>query len=173
MPKRHEYFGLIVMFYSNEHEPVHVHGKFQGRESRAEILVINGEVIEIRYSDMSGRQPAPILFEMRYFEEVVSSRADEIVAKWIDYFVLNKSIAPERITRRLGNELQNNQCGECRIEKRAIIDLNIEFDDGVKQLVDFQPFLAHSRHPEIRAWLQPEKFAAFRIEFGELVWGDL
>lgn len=50
--------------------------------------------------------------------------------------------------------------------------LNIEFDDGVKQLVDFQPFLAHSRHPEIRAWLQPEKFAAFRIEFGELVWGD-
>ena len=21
---------MIVMFYSNEHEPVHVHGKFQG-----------------------------------------------------------------------------------------------------------------------------------------------
>lgn len=100
MPKLYEYFGLIVMFYSNEHEPVHVHGKFQGRESRAEILVIDGEVIEIRYSDMNGRQPLQSS-EMRYFEEVVSSKADEIVAKWIDYFVLNKSIAPERITRRL------------------------------------------------------------------------
>ena len=36
------------MFYSNEHEPVHVHGKFQGRESRAEIILINGVVQEIR-----------------------------------------------------------------------------------------------------------------------------
>lgn len=27
MPKLYEYFGLIIMFYANEHEPVHVHGK--------------------------------------------------------------------------------------------------------------------------------------------------
>ena len=32
MPKLYEYFGLIVMFYANEHEPVHVHGKCQGRD---------------------------------------------------------------------------------------------------------------------------------------------
>ena len=38
MPKLYEYFGLIVMFYANEHEPVHVHGKCQGRESKAEII---------------------------------------------------------------------------------------------------------------------------------------
>ncbi len=29
MPKLYEYFGLIIMFYANEHEPVHVHGKSQ------------------------------------------------------------------------------------------------------------------------------------------------
>ncbi len=34
MPKLYEYFGLIVLFYANEHEPVHVHGKHQGKESR-------------------------------------------------------------------------------------------------------------------------------------------
>lgn len=34
MPKLYEYFGLIVMFYANEHEPIHVHGKCQGRESK-------------------------------------------------------------------------------------------------------------------------------------------
>jgi hypothetical protein len=38
---------------------------------------------------------------MRFFEEIVSARAEEIVTKWIDFFVLNKSIKPERITRRL------------------------------------------------------------------------
>ncbi len=28
MPKIFEYLGIIIMFYSNEHEPIHVHGKF-------------------------------------------------------------------------------------------------------------------------------------------------
>jgi len=100
MPKLYEYFGLIIMFYANEHEPVHVHGKFQGRESRAEIIVLNGVVSEIRYSAVAGRDPLGTN-EMRHFEEVVSARADDIITKWIDFFVLHKSITPERITRRL------------------------------------------------------------------------
>ena len=37
MPKLYEYFGLVALFYSNEHEPIHVHGKFQGREAKAEM----------------------------------------------------------------------------------------------------------------------------------------
>jgi hypothetical protein len=57
MPKLYEYFGLIVMFYANEHEPVHVHGKSQGRESKAEIIIVNGLISEIRYSNVSGRVP--------------------------------------------------------------------------------------------------------------------
>jgi hypothetical protein len=100
MPKLYEYFGLIVMFYANEHEPVHVHGKCQGRESKAEIIVLNGVVIEIRYSEVAGR--APLEFrEMNYFQELVSARANDIVQKWIDFFVLHKPIKPERLTARL------------------------------------------------------------------------
>ncbi len=34
MPKIYEYFGLVILFYSNEHEPVHVHCKYQEKESR-------------------------------------------------------------------------------------------------------------------------------------------
>jgi hypothetical protein len=100
MPKLYEYFGLIVMFYSNEHEPVHVHGKCQGREGRAELIVLNGKVIEIRYSNVAGRQPLESS-EHKFFEEIVSVRANDIVEKWIDYFVMHKSIKPETITRRL------------------------------------------------------------------------
>lgn len=85
---------------SSSHEPVHVHGKSQGRESRAEIIVVNGVVSEIRYAAVAGRGSLDAN-EMRFFEEVVTARADEIVAKWIDFFVLHKSIKPERITRRL------------------------------------------------------------------------
>lgn len=100
MPKLYEYFGLVVMFYANEHEPVHVHGKCQGRELRAEIVVLDGVVADIRFGTVTGRLPLDA-HEARYFEEIVTARADDIVAKWIDFFVLHKPVRPERIDRRL------------------------------------------------------------------------
>lgn len=50
--------------------------------------------------------------------------------------------------------------------------IGLRFDDGKEQIVDFQPFLSHSSHPAIRAYLDPGRFAAFHVEFGDLVWGD-
>jgi hypothetical protein len=50
--------------------------------------------------------------------------------------------------------------------------LAISFDDGNKQEVDFKPFLIGAQHPEIRAFLDIGKFAVFRVEHGDLVWGD-
>jgi hypothetical protein len=57
MPKLYEYFGLIILFYSNEHEPIHVHGKYQGTESKAEFIIDNGQIVEIRYGAVRGRKP--------------------------------------------------------------------------------------------------------------------
>ena len=100
MPKLYEYFGLIIMFYANEHHPIHVHGKAQGREARAEITIVGGVVSGIEFREVTGR---PFLEpqEMRYFEEVVRARAKDIVSKWIDFFVLHKSVRPVTINRRL------------------------------------------------------------------------
>jgi hypothetical protein len=42
------YLGILLYFYSNEHEPIHVHGKKGEFESKAEFYIENGEVIEIR-----------------------------------------------------------------------------------------------------------------------------
>jgi len=50
--------------------------------------------------------------------------------------------------------------------------LSISFDDGTQQIVDFHSFLSRSVHPAIHAFLDAERFADFRIEYGELVWGD-
>jgi hypothetical protein len=50
--------------------------------------------------------------------------------------------------------------------------IRLTFDDGTRQEVNFKPFLTASVHPEIRAWLDPQLFDSFRIEYGELVWGD-
>lgn len=50
--------------------------------------------------------------------------------------------------------------------------LRVVFDDGVAQEIDFKPFLSTAVHPDIRTCLDPQRFASFRIEHGDLVWGD-
>src|SRR5262245_46138419 len=50
--------------------------------------------------------------------------------------------------------------------------LRLVFSDGMERVVDFGPFLQSSMHPAIRSFLDPGKFASFRIEQGDLLWGD-
>ena len=51
--------------------------------------------------------------------------------------------------------------------------LEIAFQDGKKQQVDFEPFLRKAKNPDIRDFLDIEKFKSYRIEYGDLVWGDM
>ena len=51
--------------------------------------------------------------------------------------------------------------------------LDIEFQDGTTQQIDFEPFLRHAKNPDIHDFLDLEKFRSYRIEYGDLVWGDL
>jgi len=100
MPKLYEYFGLRVYFYTNEHEPIHVHGRHAGRESRAEIIVENGRVVGLVFGEVAGRRPLEGQ-KRADFEELVEAKADDIVRRWIDFFVHNIRSKPEVITRRL------------------------------------------------------------------------
>jgi hypothetical protein len=100
MPKLYEYLGIIILFYSNEHEPIHVHGKYQEAEGKAELIIDNGKVVEIRYSPVKGRKPLS-LKHMESFKAVVERYAEEIVQKWIDYFVLHKPVLSETITQKI------------------------------------------------------------------------
>ena len=45
MPKLYEYYGLIILFYSNEHGPIHVHGKYQGKDAQVGNYVYHVEYI--------------------------------------------------------------------------------------------------------------------------------
>ena len=100
MPKWYEYFGLIVLFYSNEHEPIHVHGKYQERESKAEIIFENGKFIEVRTGNVTGKRPLDRQ-RLALFKQLVEQYRDDIVHKWIDFFIYNKPVLPETITKRI------------------------------------------------------------------------
>jgi hypothetical protein len=50
--------------------------------------------------------------------------------------------------------------------------LNVSFSDGAQRVIDFEPFLRNSQNPQIRAYLQADKFGGFRVEDGDLIWDD-
>jgi hypothetical protein len=100
MPKLYEYFGLVVFFYANEHEPIHVHGEFQGGHAKAEIVLQNGKVLRIVFLNVSGKPPL-MGSKMKDFRILVKAKANDIVRRWVDFFVLKKHIKPEIINRKL------------------------------------------------------------------------
>ena len=55
MPKLYEYFGLIILFYSSKHEPIHVHCKYQDKESKAKIIFEDREFVEVRITEVKGK----------------------------------------------------------------------------------------------------------------------
>jgi hypothetical protein len=100
MPKLYEYFGIIVLFYSNEHTPIHVHGRYQNTESKAEIIVVNGKISRVRFSKVKGKKQLPKI-KQEAFKKLVNKFSQDIVAKWVDFFVLNKPIKAKKITKEI------------------------------------------------------------------------
>ncbi|MEM6516964.1 MAG: DUF4160 domain-containing protein [Bacteroidota bacterium] len=79
---------------------MHVHARKGEFESKAEIILSEGKIEKIIIRNIKGRKPlkGKDLTSLKKFLEHYS---DEIVRKWIDYFVYQKDIHFERITRRL------------------------------------------------------------------------
>ena len=100
MPKLYEYFGLIILFYSNEHEPIHVHGKYQEMESKAEIIFENGKLKKVRIVKVNGKKPLDSKQEKK-LKLLVENFRDDIVKKWVDFFVYNKAVESKTITRKI------------------------------------------------------------------------
>jgi hypothetical protein len=100
LPKIFEYLGILIFFYSNEHEPIHVHGKYDGFESKAEFYIVNGKVVEIKIKAIKGLNPL-MGSKLKDFENFLEKYADKIVQKWIDYFVYHMDIKFEKINTRI------------------------------------------------------------------------
>ena len=100
MPKLFEYFGLILMFYSNEHEPIHVHVIYNEFESKVDFIIENGVITEIIIKNVKGRNPIQGS-KLQDLKDLLEIKSEEIGQKWIDYFVYHKSINFEKINTKL------------------------------------------------------------------------
>lgn len=100
MPKLYEYFGLVFLMFSNEHSPIHVHVRYGNTESVIELIMREGQVLDVAFRKLSNKRMLPPA-QQREAELFVRAKAMDIVRKWNDYFVLRKKVTPERITKRI------------------------------------------------------------------------
>lgn len=100
MPKIFEYFGFIFLFYSNEHEPIHVHVMKDGHEAIFEIILDNGELVEIQRR-ASNKMPPLSEKDSATAEAFVKKYYKNIVDKWVNFFVYKKRIRSTKITKKL------------------------------------------------------------------------
>ena len=100
MPKIYEYLGFIFLFYSNEHEPIHVHVMKNGQETVFEILLQGGELSELRIRN-SNKMPPLSDKDQAIAEAFVRKYYKNIVEKWVNFFIYKKKVRVTKITKRI------------------------------------------------------------------------
>jgi hypothetical protein len=50
--------------------------------------------------------------------------------------------------------------------------LKIYFSDSKIQIIDFYDFLINNHHSDIKKYLELSNFQSYKIEYGDLIWGD-
>ena len=100
MPKIFEYFGFIFLFYSNEHEPIHVHVMKDGHKAIFEIILENGELVEIHKRN-SNKIPPLSEKDISTAEAFVKKYYKNIVDKWVNFFIYKKRIRSTKITKKI------------------------------------------------------------------------
>ena len=100
MPKIYEYFGFIFYFYSNEHEPIHVHVKHGDKESIFELIMMNGELDHI---NIRNKQNVPPLAakDQRVAEAFIRKYSKNIIDKWVRFFVMKQQVRSTNIKTKL------------------------------------------------------------------------
>ena len=100
MPKLYEYFGLVFLFYSDDHDPLHLHVQRGEREGIIMLMMVEGILTELRWRTKRG---AVMLNdkEQREAETFVRAMKGDIIEKWTAFYIEHKRIKPVRITRRV------------------------------------------------------------------------
>lgn len=100
MPKIYEYFGFIFFFFSNEHEPIHVHvikGEYQ---TVFDLILMDGELVDIKRRSEHGYEMLDEK-DSKAAEGFIRAYYRNIVEKWKNFFVLKKKVRCTQITKKI------------------------------------------------------------------------
>lgn len=99
MPAIYRYLGILFYFYSNEHEPIHVHARKQKQEIIFDLYFENGKLKELKTRKNKKNKPLSPT-DMSKAENFIKKHAKQIAEKWNTVFVLNGEVKCETITKK-------------------------------------------------------------------------
>ena len=79
MPTLFHYLGLQFFFYSNDHEPIHIHVSNGQSEARFNVMTIE-------LMDNSGLKTS----ELKHARLAIKENQEVIITKWNEYFSKNQ-----------------------------------------------------------------------------------
>ena len=98
MPDIYTYFGFIFSFFSQEHEPIHIHVEHQDRMTIFDLIIVDGDLVEIKKRDKG----KPLVGkDERTAIEFIEKYWKEIVEKWVSFFVYKKRVRCTDIKTKL------------------------------------------------------------------------
>lgn len=100
MPKIFEYFGFVFFFYSNEHEPIHVHVIHGDRETIFDLIIYDGALTAVNARVKKGVEPLSAK-DCRIAEDFIKKYYKNIVDKWIKFFVLKQAVRCTNIKTKI------------------------------------------------------------------------
>ncbi|MBR4620520.1 MAG: DUF4160 domain-containing protein [Salinivirgaceae bacterium] len=91
MPKLYQYMGISLWFWSNEHDPIHVHARCGGATTEVLLYVKDGRVSRVVYKPVAGKFSSD---KQRALRDLISVMKENIRVAWIDYFINHRHIEP-------------------------------------------------------------------------------
>ncbi|MDR0307386.1 MAG: DUF4160 domain-containing protein [Chitinispirillales bacterium] len=102
MPQIFKYLKFIFSFLSNEHLPPHVHVSDEDDNRNVfDLIIIDGILADIKVRHKAGYKPMSEK-DQGVVKAFIYAYYAQIVTKWFEYFVLQKSVKSETI-RKLEN----------------------------------------------------------------------
>ena len=98
MPKIFEYLGIVILFYSDEHEPIHVHAVYNGSVIKVSFFIRDGKIYRVTYVTITGKFPPAKFRELKTF---IAAYKYKIVEGWNRYFIWKTKVNFVRITKKL------------------------------------------------------------------------
>lgn len=90
----------MFYFYSNEHEPIHVHVIHNACESIFDMIISDGTLVEIRQRARKGVDPLSAK-DVKTAEQFIQTYANNIIRKWINFFVLKQQVRSTIIKKKI------------------------------------------------------------------------
>ena len=87
-------------FYSNDHEPLHVHAISGEYETIFDIIFADGKLLELKRRKKRGKEHLPPA-KMDMAEKFVKEYALRISEKWYQFFVLKADVTCETINKKV------------------------------------------------------------------------